>query len=129
MIECTLQEAIKRCRENGGIFFRKDLWGTPRHKQYVWIPNEIVLLEGKCDTLWPSVDDILATWIYEPPKQSAFQKWNSETEPRADIFQHPECRKEGWNALSNHLVQVSLYHWFNEEPYISVDQIKELKEP
>jgi hypothetical protein len=123
MIECTLQEAIKRCKENGGRFYAKS------HKPDVtkWkVYNNDVVDINDCEFFNLEANDFDYTWIYEPPKESAFQKWNgSWTECHC-----AECikrRKEGWNAA----IDAVLYmrrpsNQSSEDPD---RRIKELKEP
>lgn len=73
MKECTLQEAIELCRENGGRFrYKPDgVWWTIEkdvfvHESLGKIPFTILPWYYK------------EPWIYEPPKQSAFQEWNKK---------------------------------------------------
>jgi uncharacterized membrane protein len=92
MIEGTLQEVIELLKENGGRAKRKD------NSKEEWLKNAFEALF--------SIEDVLASWIYEPPKQSAFYTWNKSavlkigqisTEVNRDS-QGCAFRKEGWNA-------------------------------
>ncbi len=133
MIECTLQEAIKKYKENGGFFYQI---GYPDIKCYVK-GQAIIFNTGKGETGYPlRVCDICATWIYEPPKESAFQKWEKVQNeniigPDAQFI----ARKEGWDAAIDTVLTLKRnpardLQDINEiHPAIWCHEIKELKEP
>jgi hypothetical protein len=82
MKECTLQEAVELCKEKGGRFKQKGegnpAWLVKEKYEDGELVHEIVRETGEQFPL--IAEDFSLTWIYEPPKQSAFQKWNSTTE-------------------------------------------------
>lgn len=130
MIECTLQEAVKRCKENGGRFYLKDA-KTPCFYKITTDGHIITNDNGYVENMKIWVAAFESTWIYEPPKQSAFQKWY-KTEvcsvSESDDWR-VRLRKEGWNAAIDAVFEL-------EEPvsdrqnyrHVRVYKIKELKE-
>jgi hypothetical protein len=100
MIECTLQKAIELCKENGGLIHHKNQEHCGRHtadelKRY---------MNGGRIIFTPS--DISRTWVYLPPKQSAFQKWNSGGMNFHKNRVEYEDRKTGWNAAIDEVINV-----------------------
>jgi hypothetical protein len=62
MKECTLKEALQMRAENGGVIYKKE------------DPSVKYALEGSDTCKLYTCDDVTAVWIYEPPKESAFEK-------------------------------------------------------
>ena len=94
MVECTLQEAIERCMEDGGIARPKDSDGWYDKRDF-----------KSCEF---GADLITAPWIYEPPKQSAFQKVRSANPaaPKGSTGEH--ILKQGWNAAIDEVLKLPL---------------------
>ena len=111
MKECTLQEAVELCKNNGGFFYKKD----------ATYAMHTVNTDEKF-----TVDDILMVWIYEPP-QSAFNKWLAKISDGGAL--PDKWRNEGWNAAIDEVIK---YFGAKANPsFIEkiLDGIKELKEP
>jgi hypothetical protein len=98
-MECTFSEAIIKCEKNGGRF--------RKHLSDHWIiltdtPAKIVVFEKDGDRLSICPEYFRSKWIYEPPKESAFQKWESGFRRVSNQDLVVELyRKEGWNACSD----------------------------
>jgi len=124
MKECTLQEAVELCMENGGTF-HKD---TTQAAIYYYNNAGAV-----CEVCNPSVKfklmtaDFNHTWIYEPPKKSAFQEWESHntflTETGAEYQAAKQGRKEGWNAALDEVLSTQFH---KEERYTQIKALKEV---
>jgi hypothetical protein len=138
MIECTLQEAIKRCKENGGRFSESD---NPYNEWWV-INDKYVVAEGNIyDDFKLEIEDFDRTWIYEPPKQSAFQKWVKEAKDGdGNPCQCKDCfgdKKEGWNAALDEVMREKPFCIVKPELIEAAQEfinnrrkaIQELKEP
>ena len=121
MIECTLQEAVKRCRENGGRFISD---GFPWH---VRLPNGYIVSEEAGERMQMKDEYFDATWIYEAPKQSAFQKWEiiqNQGHPFGAMKSHL-CRKEGWNAAIDKTLRILI----EDDVDKILEKVTKLKEP
>ena len=68
MTECTLQEAIRRCKDNGGYCKRQGGCFSIDVSE-----DGVVRYTGDRSPVVFQVSDFSATWIYEQPEQSAFQ--------------------------------------------------------
>jgi hypothetical protein len=123
MIECTLQEAIKRCKENGGRF--------RKHLSDNWIvltntPAKKAVFEKDKDEMDMCAEYFEATWIYEPPKESAFQKWAVSLP--SNLVNADRLRKEGWNA-HHEAVKKTIQTRGGDTYVIDRADFEELKEP
>lgn len=125
MIECTLQEAIERIKENGGRFYIEKCAEPYRYsydtnlKRFIDQHGEKFELDGT---------EFDQTWIYEPPKSTAFQEWNENAgrviDAHCDMW-HQKGRKEGWNAAIDIITGDSQICLSPNE----VEKVRELKEP
>ncbi len=115
----TLQEAIELCKENGGrVISKNGIFNMSREE---------------LDEMTFSADEILLEWVYEPPKQSAFQEWSQHLDkyPRDS----ENLKKEGWNACAYEVLKLKRnpardLNDINEiHPAVWCHQIEELKEP
>jgi len=131
MIECTLQEAIERCRDNGGRCRRHDLnecW------VYVGGTGAVMYQENRHDAKFLAYD-FETTWIYEPPKESAFQKWVESSLHYSLGSGVDTGRKEGWNAAIDAVLALKrnpardLQDVNKIHPAVWCHEVKELKEP
>lgn len=99
MKECTLQEAIEISEKNGGgRFAQMDSLPFP---WIILLSNGWVVTEDKGERVELNNEIFKATWIYEPPKQSAFQKWNQQDKDSVQTV----CRREGWNAALDEVLE------------------------
>jgi hypothetical protein len=134
MKECTLKEAIELCKKNGGVMYKKDLWGTPQHEKYYYmeIQDEFVVSWERTGRRVFTPTEITAVWIYEPPKQSAFHKWVVSLP--SNLVNADKLRKEGWNAAIDEVLKLernparSISDINEIHPAMWEHQIKELKE-
>lgn len=131
MIKTTYSEAIERCRKEGGRF-RNSQNDTPKAWVIVLHDGRVVSEDGGIHlNIW--AQDFTEEYVYEPPKQSAFEKWNSQR-PVAQQVDYRDIireRKNGWNGaldeLLKHPARIEGYGYI-EPRYYSEDKIKELKE-
>jgi hypothetical protein len=87
-MECTLEEASKKARKEGGRFHFRDCW---------YIVDEtgfIVLQVDQSIGLDMHVDFFSEKCVYEPPNQSVFQEWYGKIQESY----HEDEYKQGWNA-------------------------------
>lgn len=127
MIECTLQEAVKRCKETGGTMRPKDAEWAPA----LYWNDGYFAKAGTSDGICFDVQVASGVWIYEPPKQSAFQEWCTNEQygkPSESLFRR--LKKEGWNAAIDTISKTQTL-----KPGLCLltadellEQIKELKE-
>jgi len=97
MKECTLQEAVELCKKNGGIFYLKDVMVPCKYKISPggYIVSNYNGYVGKME-IW--ADAFTATWIYEPPKQSAFQKLSNGYPFLSTNKSVQEIARDFWNG-------------------------------
>ncbi len=133
MIECTLQEAMIKSKSGGRCWpksFKNAIDGGCGFNAQ----GEFVFLgSGEPVKFWESY--IEEPWIYEPPRESAFQKWSSNTYHLAmtpSKFSYDELvhhRKTGWNAAIDEILNLPCESVNNMGQLISKETIKLLKEP
>ena len=130
MKEYTLQEAIVLCSKNGGRFYAKEYKESDKY----WMVDKYgKIINIQSDQVFElAVLSFESKWIYEPPKQSAFQTWIKNT-PTAfknmpdQTKTESRLRKEGWNAAIDEVCNLCLP--IVEQLQTSVRQkIRELKE-
>ena len=125
MKEYTLQGAIELCKKNGGRFYSKEYKGMDKDWGIDTGGNVRNIQNSQIFEL--SILAFETVWIYEPPKQSAFQKWSNLNIP--DLREHTKelhriiGRKEGWNAAIDAVL--GCVQWYDGA---LVGLIKELKE-
>lgn len=126
MIETTLQDAVERCKRDGGTFKRlKCADPLVFHVDEFGNVND-----SDGDALQLCCSDFIEKWIYEPPKRSAFQEWSDKQMRRVaegtnDKFSYSAVvsnTREAWNAAID-----AVLNGFGEGHYF-VGAIKELKE-
>ena len=109
-----LKEAIKLCKRNGGSILNGSNLLTSDYilsKHYRF-----------------SSEDVLADWEYEPPQESAFQKWNCEA-PVTWMDGIGE-RRRSWNASNDaihELVNKCITGIFGGEYMVCIDVLKKIK--
>jgi hypothetical protein len=118
-IECTLQEAIELCEKNGGSF-RID-----NGESFIVDANGCVVWDYDRQRPFElEVGDFKIIWIYEPPKRSAFQKWESSEQSKiVNGLNDTALRKQGWNAAIDAVLE--LPSGLDK----LVERIQKLKEP
>lgn len=123
--ECTLREAVELCKKNGGRFRSK----SEAIGMIFYINNhgEIKNAGGRDNSklnfiLHPTDFDL--TWIYEPPEQSAFQKWNSSGMNYHENRIEYQERKKGWNAAITKTLDILI----NEDINNVLEKVTKLKE-
>lgn len=124
MKECSLEEAIELCKENGGRFTNK---GKRLYAWFVHLPNGYIVTEDKGKRIELNSDLYKSTWIYEPPRQSAFQKWVKGKHVYAaasEKLHRFEGRKEGWNAALNKCIRILI----EEDVNAILKKIEDLRE-
>lgn len=129
MKECTLQEAVEFCRNNGGQFWMKEYQSQKYHISD--IAGHVVDHESNCLNL--TCDHFKHTWIYEPPK-SSFQKWNDNCLPMTLTDDSPKNtlqkgRREGWNANNEAVIELVKELIHKALPEYIIEQIEKLREP
>lgn len=116
MKECTLQEAVELCKKDGGYFYAKKAMYPVRYS----LDSEGYIISNSDDgRLWDTA--FKETWIYEPPKQSAFEKWNSE---HGAVKMY---KKEGWNAAIDEVLNKCLPGVFEDPEMFFRNKIKRTK--
>ena len=117
----SLSEAIAQCKKEGGTMRS---WGQESGCRYdierdVMIDPQGNTMPGYTHT------DVVTQWIYEPPKESAFNKWNrSFAIDEIDLA----SRKEGWNAAINAGLQTGIIAPSVEYVKPWFDKIRKLRE-
>lgn len=132
MIECTLQKAIELCKENGGTCYMKGLL-----EPYVYHMSEKNYMVNEAGNPLKMNVFSFTTWIYEHPKQSAFQKWES-TQNQEHLYGSGaahQCRKEAWIGAIDAVLKLernparSLSNPNKVHPAFWEHEIEALKEP
>jgi hypothetical protein len=115
MKEVSLQEAIELCREKGGRIYKNRSAGEYYvylvERDYFTVRNDKygTSNEHTNDPKVFSHKEITATWIYEPPKQSAFQKWRASYKPAEirDVTRAMEHHEKAiWNAAIDEVLKI-----------------------
>jgi hypothetical protein len=119
MKEVSLQEAIELCREKGGVFY-----SSPSHKWIVSRGGNVVSQKDASMDFTLYAEHFEQTWIYEPPKQSAFQKWESELYPTNETS-WSRSRKEGWNAAIDEVLKLKAPAGYWHETDSKIKALKE----
>jgi len=122
MKECTLEEAVRLCKKNGGVFWPNII--NPCKYSYDQKTNRFINEKEECLGLMSEAFEI--SWIYEPPEQSVFQKWENE-QPSYFRDENPGiikgARKEGYNfAIDEAMRMTDVYDGSLKE------SLRELKE-
>ncbi len=119
-----LQEAVMKCRGTGGRFRRHDVevWNYLDNNGHV--RNE----EGNLLSSFLAYD-FATKWIYEPPKESAFEKWDAEHYKATWTINEIEAGRKnhlkgGWIAAVDEVIGMM----FNENTERKLKELKELKE-
>lgn len=128
MIKYTLQEVIELYKNNnGGRFRKKAVDGFPLTVPFQWfvlLPNGFFVSEDSGKRIELHFDFFNTVWIYEPPKQSAFQKLHN----KKDTCQCGACskiRKETWNDAIDEAVLIAV---ISTDPKETLAKIKGLRE-
>lgn len=123
-IETTLQDAIKRHKKEGGLFWEKG-------KEFMRYNPKYDIDEFNMNF---SIEQVCAVWVYEPPQKTAFQEWHKNTYHYALPDNVPyerriELRKEGWNGLSDLLISIIKEKYGTVIAAAICCEIEKLKEP
>jgi hypothetical protein len=133
MIECSLQEAVKRCKKDGGTF---ELKVSAEERATIYYIDDGGYIKNRTDEQvgigW--VDAFEETWIYKPPRNSAFQMWFKEVDGEEyynDDFPKRYNKfafKEAWNAAIDAVLNKALPGDFEDPGMAYRETIKKLKE-
>jgi hypothetical protein len=117
-IECTLEEASKKAREEGGRFFFRDCWYIVDKTGF------IVLQVDQSIGLDMHVDFFSEKCIYET--RSAFQEWESSEQSKiVNGLNDTALRKQGWNACLEAVLKMVRH----DDNFIADYDIETLREP
>jgi hypothetical protein len=119
----TLQQAIEKCKKYNGTFCQRNT--NARFK----LDKNLNVVSADADYEFQlNAWDFDKEWIYEPPKQSAFEKWHKKTgNDNYDTFK--ECSKNGWNAAIDEVLKLKRPMSIAPGYIVNSSEIKELKEP
>lgn len=139
LIETTLQDAVTRCKTEGGYFYRNE--GSAESLTVIdgW---KIVARDTK-RRVYIDVPDFDAIWIYVHSPKSTFQEWNENKDWRcheslpvqnSHLDNLVKCsRKEGWNAAIESILNLEIRTYGDNTMFlmeaILPDQVKKLIEP
>jgi len=129
-IECTLQEAVGRCKKDGGTFWMKDHIEPYKYRYDSDDLNPCKIIDEKGNKFELEWVDFERTWVYEPPQKSAFQWWveNAGIMGLTDTMR----KKEGWNAALEEVMKLEIRTYgdtkMSPEKMIPPDQVKKLIE-
>lgn len=123
--EMTLEQAVRKCKENGGRFCLKSAgyakWYTVRKD------GNVTMEEYEHELFKLSSSDILESkWIYEAPEQTAFGYWEDELEDVTKVTMHID-RKNTWNRALQ--IAGAVTYNIGGTQYVKLERIEKLKEP